>query len=87
MEWQPIETHPLNEDECLLALFVDGSLYIADRGGWVPGDTHEEWDEVEDGVNVKIWEEEEEGRWWSNHEIIDEPSHWMPLNPNPRAER
>ena len=81
MKWQPIETHPLTEDDCILAILDgNGDIYVADRGGWTPGRTIEEWDEVEDGIKVKIWEEEEEGSWWSNHCVIDEPTHWAPLS-------
>lgn len=82
--WQPIEKHPLDDDECLLAVFVDDVLYVADRGGWVEGDIHEEWDEIEDGVRVKLWEDQDDGHWWSNHDVIHEPTHWMPL-PSPPA--
>lgn len=84
MEWQTIETHPLDEKECILAQFIDGALYIADRGGWVSGEKHEEWDEVEEGVMVRIWEDEEEGHWWTNHEIFDEPTHWAPIPEPPK---
>lgn len=79
-EWQSILTHPEDDKECLLAVFQDGEIYIADRGGWVEGDVNEEWDEVEDGVSIRLYSEQEEGHWWSNHELIDEPTHWRPLN-------
>lgn len=76
--WQPIEEHPLDEEECVLGIFDrKGYLELADRGGWVPGEKREEWDEVEEGICVKLWEDEEEGHWWSNHEIIDDPTHFM----------
>lgn len=80
INWQPIESHPLDEKECLLAVFNPDGLYIADRGGWVEGEVREEWDEVEDGVSVKLWEDQDEGHWWSNHQVIDEPTHWAPLS-------
>ena len=80
MDWQPIETHPQNEDECLLAIIdSEGRLYVADRGGWTPGRIHKEWDEVEEGISIKLWGDQEDGSWWSNHCIIDEPTHWMPI--------
>jgi len=80
--WLSIDTHPRNEEECLLAILHEDGLYVADRGGYVPPEQHEEWDEVEDGVKVKLAEwEEGEGGWWSNHNVIDEPTHWAPLSP------
>ena len=79
-DWHPIESHPRDEDECLLGMLdANGLLEVADRGGWTPGENREEWAEVEEGVCVKLWEEEEDGNWWSNYEIINEPTHWQPL--------
>ena len=79
INWRTIETHPEDEDECLIAIFTNGILDVADHGWWEKGEVIEEWDEVEDGIKVKIWEEEQDGRWSSNHCIIDEPTHWAPL--------
>lgn len=79
-EWMDIDCHPLNDEECILAEFdAYGQLLFADRGGWVEGDINEEWDEVEDGVKVLLWSEQEDGHWWSNYEIIEEPTHYMTL--------
>ena len=82
-DWRPIETHPRNEDECLLGIFDEDGLYVADRGGWKEGAVREEWDEVEDGVSVRLWQDQDEGSWWSNHCIIDCPTHWAPLSEQP----
>ena len=80
MNWLPIEKHPLNEEECVLGIFDrEGNLYMADRGWWVPGEKREEWDEIEDGIRVKLWEDEEEGYFMSNHGYLEEPTHFMPL--------
>lgn len=82
--WQPIETHQGDTSECLIAVLDQhGRLYVADRGWWQPGAKHEEWDEVEDGVRIKLWEDEDEGSWLSNHGYLDDPTHWMPLPPAP----
>lgn len=77
--WQPIWKHDGSTDECLIGIFDESGLYVADRGWWEPGETDEEWDEIEDGVMVKLWESEGEGRWTSNHLIIDEPTHFAIL--------
>ena len=76
IEWRPIDTHPRDGRVCLLAIFVRGKLEVADQGGWKEGTKHEEWDEVADGVRARIDEWQDEGSWWSNHCIIEEPTHW-----------
>lgn len=85
INWQPIDSHPLGEETCLLAQFSENGLEIADRGGWTPGEHYEEWDEVEEGVKIKIYEEDEEGQWWTNHCLDFEPTHWAELSPTPNG--
>lgn len=72
-----------DKDVLLGELDRDGNIIIADRGCLIEGDTREEWDEVEDGVCVKLWEDKEEDRWGSNYSVIEEPTHWMPLSTQP----
>ena len=78
-KWKPIAEHPKHTHEVVLAEFVEGDVYIADRGYWEEGETREEWEEVEGGVQVKIWEEQEEGGWQTNHCIDFEPTHYAEL--------
>lgn len=77
--WRPILEHNGNTEECMLGVFYDGCLSVACPGAWEPGEVTEEWDEVEDGVKVKLWEDQEEGRWLS--EYIEEPTHFKPIAP------
>ena len=82
-QWIPIADHPHHENECLLGILKDGAVELADRGGWEKGGTREEWDEVEDGVMIRLYEDEEEGLWWSNYGVIEEPTHYQEIIPAP----
>ena len=80
-KWVSIEKHDGSTDEVLIAIFdSEGRLYHADRGWWVPGEVREEWEEVEDGVCVKVWEDEEDGCWSSNYGTLENPTHFLPLD-------
>ena len=81
IDFKPIEQHPKNEDECILAIFGPDGLELADRGGWTPGEKYDHWVEVEDGLSMLMYTEEQEGSWWSNHciEALSEPTHYAEI--------
>lgn len=83
-EWRDIETHDGSTTPCMIAILDrHGHVEIAEKAEWEPGDIHEEWDEVEDGIKVKLWEEEDEGSWLTSWGAIQEPTHWQPLPSHP----
>ena len=87
--WRPIETAPKDGTRIQLAVIDMSGNILSDTGNWVEGDTHEEWDEVDDGIRVKLWEEQEDGHWSTNYclDALEEPTHWQPLPSAPDAEQ
>lgn len=87
-DWKPIDTAPRDGTKIQLAVIdpTDGT-FLADSGWYQTEDPIEEWDEVEPGVKIKIFEEEREGHWISNYclDALEEPTHWMPLQAPPSA--
>lgn len=81
--WRPLsEYHRTSEQTVILGRLENGVLWEAVRGSWREGETHEEWDEVEDGVQIKIDEWQEDGQWISDYdcELDFEPTHWASIS-------
>lgn len=78
--WRPIESAPRDGTKIQIAVIDRAGNILSDTGNWVEGDTHEEWDEVDDGVSVKLWEDQDPGHWSSNYCLseLEEPTHWQP---------
>lgn len=86
--WQSIETAPKDGTKIQVAEIDDAGNILSDTGHWVDDEPTEEWDEVDDDVMVKVYEEPGEGYWSTNHELcmLEEPTHWRPL-PTPPGEK